>query len=72
MTGELSKNFHEVGIGPLSKILAVKIYHSFAVISMLNYSPLQCTAKTFFLKKIALSFLSIFPISLENADFALS
>ena len=24
MTGELSKNFHEVGIGPLSKILAVK------------------------------------------------
>ena len=23
MTGELSKNFHEVGIGPLSKILAV-------------------------------------------------
>ena len=24
MTGELSKNFHGVGIGPLSKILAVK------------------------------------------------
>ena len=23
MTGELSKNFHGVGIGPLSKILAV-------------------------------------------------
>ena len=25
MTGQLSKNFHEVGIGPLSKILAVKL-----------------------------------------------
>jgi hypothetical protein len=25
MTGELSKNFHGVGIGPLSKILDVKI-----------------------------------------------
>ena len=25
MTGKLSKNFHGVGIGPLSKILAVKI-----------------------------------------------
>ena len=25
MTGELSKNFHGVGIGPLSKILAVKV-----------------------------------------------
>ena len=25
MTGELSKNFHGVGIGPLSKILAIKI-----------------------------------------------
>ena len=24
MTGKLSKNFHGVGIGPLSKILAVK------------------------------------------------
>ena len=24
MTGKLSKNFHRVGIGPLSKILAVK------------------------------------------------
>ena len=24
MTGRLSKNFHGVGIGPLSKILAVK------------------------------------------------
>ena len=24
MTGELSKNFHGVGIGPLSKILAIK------------------------------------------------
>ena len=26
MTGKLSKNFHGVGIGPLSKILAVKAY----------------------------------------------
>ena len=26
MTGKLSKNFHGVGIGPLSKILAVKYY----------------------------------------------
>jgi hypothetical protein len=25
MTGQLSKNFHGVGIGPLSKILAVKL-----------------------------------------------
>ena len=25
MTGKLSKNFHGVGIGPLSKILAVKV-----------------------------------------------
>ena len=25
MTGELSKKFHGVGIGPLSKILAVKL-----------------------------------------------
>ena len=24
MTGNLSKNFHDVGIGPFSKILAVK------------------------------------------------
>ena len=32
MTGELSKNFHGVGIGPLSKILAVKgIWPSFLV-----------------------------------------
>ena len=29
MTGKLSKNFHGVGIGPLSKILAVKkaVFH---------------------------------------------
>ena len=27
MTGKLSKNFHGVGIGPLSKILAVKVEH---------------------------------------------
>ena len=27
MTGKLSKNFHGVGIGPLSKILAVKSLH---------------------------------------------
>ena len=27
MTGKLSKNFHGVGIGPLSKILAVKYLH---------------------------------------------
>ena len=26
MTGKLSKNFHGVGIGPLSKIYAVKYY----------------------------------------------
>ena len=26
MTGKLSKNFHGVGIGPLSNILAVKIF----------------------------------------------
>ena len=26
MTGKLSKNFHGVGIGPLSKILAVKSF----------------------------------------------
>ena len=24
-SGDLAKNFHEVGIGPLSKILAVKV-----------------------------------------------
>ena len=28
MTGKLSKNFHGVAIGPLSKILAVKTGHS--------------------------------------------
>ena len=28
MTGRLSKNFHGVGIGPLSKILAVKDYNN--------------------------------------------
>ena len=28
MTGGLSKNFHGVGIGPLSKILAVKSFHN--------------------------------------------
>ena len=28
MTGKLSKNFHGVGIGPLSKILAVKVKFS--------------------------------------------
>ena len=27
MTGRLSKNFHGVGIGPLSKILAVKFHY---------------------------------------------
>ena len=30
MTGKLSKNFHGVGIGPLSKILAVKYHTSFS------------------------------------------
>ena len=29
MTGKLSKNFHGVGIGPLSKILAVKRIYPF-------------------------------------------
>ena len=29
MTGELSKKFHGVGIGPLSNILAVKIKKDF-------------------------------------------
>ena len=29
MTGKLSKNFHGVGIGPLSKILAVKYVQSY-------------------------------------------
>ena len=34
MTGELSKNFHGVGIGPLSNILAVKSHaHSLALVS---------------------------------------
>ena len=28
MTGKLSKNFHGVGIGPLSKILAVKSFET--------------------------------------------
>ena len=32
MTGELAKNFHGVGIGPLSKILAVKV-----IITQLRY-----------------------------------
>ena len=31
MTGKLSKNFHGVGIGPLSKILAVKYGHTFFI-----------------------------------------
>ena len=32
MTGKLSKNFHGVGIGPLSKILAVKKYSKFLTV----------------------------------------
>ena len=31
MTGELSKNFHGAGIGPLSKILAVKCLSNFLI-----------------------------------------
>ena len=33
MTGELSKNFHGVGIGPLSKILAVKNFQGLYIVS---------------------------------------
>ena len=36
MTGKLSKNFHGVGIGPLSKILAVKISEGMQVIPHLK------------------------------------
>ena len=45
MTGKLSKNFHGVGIGPLSKIYAVKvlvigtaIFSTHSNINMLFYS----------------------------------
>ena len=34
MTGRLSKNFHGVGIGPLSKILAVKLSPIHATLSL--------------------------------------
>ena len=39
MTGELSKNFHGVGITPLSKILAVKYRLAFLNTYLLNSSP---------------------------------
>ena len=34
MTGKLSKNFHGVGIGPLSKILAVKTSYKIGFASL--------------------------------------
>ena len=38
MTGKLSKNFHGVGIGPLSNILAVKVI---ITVSVLLFQKIQ-------------------------------
>ena len=39
MTGKLSKNFHGVGIGPLSNILAVKVYFQTKTNFLDNFPP---------------------------------
>ena len=58
MTFELSKNFHGVGIGPLSKILAVKI---FALQFMpLIFKPIAGVEKIFLIKSVLLSFARLF------------
>ena len=44
MTGKLSKNFHGVGIGPLSNILAVNRYHMVKLI----YSEKAAKCSEFF------------------------
>ena len=54
MTGKLSKNFHGVGIGPLSKILAVKSRTWVFEASLLHKNVSLCTV-TFGEKVLALS-----------------
>ena len=40
MTGEPAKNFHEVGIGPLSKILPVKVLNDTKLFLMSMSKPI--------------------------------
>ena len=44
MTGGLSKNFHGVGIGPLSKILAVKVKISQNFVAFSEYMNFKRTS----------------------------
>ena len=47
MTGKLSKNFHGVGIGPFSKILAVKILQSLIGAVKMAIGTNNCDVETY-------------------------